>query len=98
MFFSGWFWFLGTMIPVIGLVQVGSQSIADRYTYVPLIGVFIILTWGLSEVVAKWWSVPPWPSGRQLCGGARISRVCFGHKTNCVIGKTAKRYSVTRWR
>jgi hypothetical protein len=37
----GWLWFLGTLVPVIGLVQVGAQSMADRYTYVPLIGVFI---------------------------------------------------------
>ena len=44
----GWFWFLGTLIPVIGLVQVGNQAYADRYTYVPLIGGFIALAWGLT--------------------------------------------------
>ena len=48
-FFTGWFWFVGTLIPVIGLVQVGIQSMADRYTYVPLIGLFIIFVWGLAE-------------------------------------------------
>ena len=48
-FFTGWFWFVGTLIPVIGLVQVGVQSMADRYTYVPLIGLFIIFVWGLGE-------------------------------------------------
>ena len=42
----GWFWFLGTLIPVIGLVQVGGQSMADRYTYLPLIGLFVIFAWG----------------------------------------------------
>jgi protein O-mannosyl-transferase len=47
--FTGWFWFAGTLIPVIGLVQVGIQSMADRYTYVPLIGLFIIFVWGLAE-------------------------------------------------
>jgi Flp pilus assembly protein TadD len=47
--FTGWFWFVGTLIPVIGLVQVGVQSMADRYTYVPLIGLFIIFVWGLAE-------------------------------------------------
>jgi tetratricopeptide (TPR) repeat protein len=41
----GWFWFLGTLIPVIGLVQVGSQAIADRYTYLPIIGIFIAVSW-----------------------------------------------------
>lgn len=50
----GWFWYVGTMVPVIGLVQVGSQSIADRYTYVPLIGLFIIIAWGASELSARW--------------------------------------------
>ena len=42
----GWFWYLGTLVPVIGLVQVGSQEMADRYTYLPLIGVFVMLVWG----------------------------------------------------
>ena len=46
----GWLWFLGTLIPVIGLVQVGSQSIADRYTYVPYIGLFVMIAWGASSV------------------------------------------------
>ncbi len=49
----GWFWFVGTLVPVIGLVQVGIQSMADRYTYVPLIGVFTILVWGLGAVCAS---------------------------------------------
>ncbi|HYG33180.1 MAG TPA: tetratricopeptide repeat protein [Clostridia bacterium] len=43
---TGWLWFFGMMIPVIGIVQVGEQSMADRYTYLPLIGVFIVLVWG----------------------------------------------------
>lgn len=47
----GWLWFLGTLIPVIGLVQVGSQSMADRYTYLPSIGLFIVVVWGLMEFV-----------------------------------------------
>ncbi|HTY89447.1 MAG TPA: tetratricopeptide repeat protein [Candidatus Acidoferrum sp.] len=51
---TGWFWFLGTLIPVIGLVQVGSQAMADRYTYVPLIGVFIIAVWGTGDAVLRW--------------------------------------------
>ena len=49
----GWFWYLGTLVPVIGLVQVGMQSIADRYTYVPLIGIFIIVAWGLTELLGN---------------------------------------------
>ena len=46
----GWLWFLGMLVPVIGLVQVGSQSMADRYTYLPLVGIFIIVVWGTLEV------------------------------------------------
>jgi tetratricopeptide (TPR) repeat protein len=42
----GWLWFLGTLVPVIGLVQVGEQALADRYTYIPLVGVFIAIVWG----------------------------------------------------
>jgi tetratricopeptide (TPR) repeat protein len=49
----GWFWYLGTMVPVIGIVQVGVQSMADRYTYIPLIGLFIILAWFLSDALEK---------------------------------------------
>ena len=47
---TGWLWFLGTLVPMIGLVQVGSQGIADRYTYIPLIGVFISGVWGLAAL------------------------------------------------
>ena len=49
---TGWFWYLGTLVPVIGLVQVGSQARADRYTYIPLIGVFICLVWGAAELLS----------------------------------------------
>lgn len=49
----GWFWFIGTLIPVIGLVQVGEQSIADRYTYIPYIGLFIMIAWGIPELLSK---------------------------------------------
>ena len=45
--FVGWFWYLGTLIPVIGLVQVGRQAMADRYTYLPSIGIAIMLAWGI---------------------------------------------------
>ncbi|MBX7072115.1 MAG: tetratricopeptide repeat protein [Pirellulales bacterium] len=48
----GWFWYLGTLVPVIGLVQVGIQAMADRYTYVPLVGLSIIAAWGLRDFLA----------------------------------------------
>jgi Flp pilus assembly protein TadD len=50
----GWFWFVGTLIPVIGLVQVGLQSYADRYTYIPYIGLFIMIAWGMPKLLSKW--------------------------------------------
>ncbi len=49
----GWLWYLGTLVPVIGLVQVGVQSMADRYTYVPLIGLFIMIAWGVVDLVPR---------------------------------------------
>ncbi len=48
----GWLWFLGTLVPVIGLVQVGMQSMADRYTYLPLIGIFVGIVWAAAEAMA----------------------------------------------
>ncbi len=48
---TGWFWYLGSLVPVIGLVQVGSQARADRYTYLPLIGIFVVVAWGLCALV-----------------------------------------------
>lgn len=52
-FTVGWLWYLGTLVPVIGLVQVGSQAMADRYTYVPLVGLFILMAWGLHAIVTR---------------------------------------------
>lgn len=50
----GWLWFLGTLVPVIGLLQVGMQAMADRYTYIPLIGLFIMAAWGMADLLARW--------------------------------------------
>ena len=54
----GWLWFLGTLVPMIGLVQVGRQAMADRYAYLPLIGIFIMVCWG----VADWAAAKPLPA------------------------------------
>jgi Tfp pilus assembly protein PilF len=51
---TGWLWYLGTLVPVIGLVQVGSQAMADRYSYVPLTGIFIMIGWGFADLSGKW--------------------------------------------
>ena len=50
----GWFWFLGTLVPVIGLVQVGAQAMADRYTYLPAIGLYVALAWGGWAAARRW--------------------------------------------
>jgi len=50
----GWFWFVVTLVPVIGFVQVGWQAMADRYTYISYIGLFIMIAWGLPELLSKW--------------------------------------------
>jgi tetratricopeptide (TPR) repeat protein len=58
----GWLWFLGTLVPVIGIIQVGGQFMADRYSYVPLIGIFIIGAWAAGDVASTL------PSGAKLVG------------------------------
>jgi tetratricopeptide (TPR) repeat protein len=68
----GWFWYLGTLVPVIGLVQVGGQALADRYTYVPLIGLFLGLTWGLADLFAA----RGWPRFYLVGGTALILGAC----------------------
>jgi tetratricopeptide (TPR) repeat protein len=50
----GWLWFVGTLLPVIGIVQVGSQAMADRYTYVPLIGIFVAVAWAAPDLLRGW--------------------------------------------
>ena len=50
----GWLWYIGTLVPVIGIVQVGAQAMADRYTYVPLTGIFVIIAWALPDILSRW--------------------------------------------
>jgi len=67
----GWFWYVGTLLPVIGLVQVGGQAMADRYTYIPSIGIFVLAVWGLAEAGTRL-RLQPWlaaaPCGILLLG------------------------------
>ena len=49
----GWFWFLGTMVPMVGMVQVGVQSMADRYAYIPTLGIFAIVCWGIPDLLER---------------------------------------------
>ena len=80
----GWFWYVGTLIPMIGLVQVGSHAMADRFTYVPLIGIFIIVVWGAAELFSSL------PRGRQISATAAVVAVAA-----CA---TAARAQVNTWR
>jgi tetratricopeptide (TPR) repeat protein len=75
--FIGWFWFLGTLIPVIGLIQVGVQSMADRYTYIPGVGLLIMIVWGVGEWIgARESMIWPITAGSLLAVGS-CAAVCF---------------------
>jgi Flp pilus assembly protein TadD len=75
----GWFWYLGTLVPVVGLVQVGGNAMADRYAYISLIGIYAMVAWGAGELAARW-RVPPaataaaaaaWLLALMACAGAQ---------------------------
>jgi len=66
---TGWSWFVVTLIPVIGLLQVGTQAMADRYTYVPYVGVFIAMAWGVPALFGQW-RVPSLVTA--ACGAAAV--------------------------
>ena len=70
----GWFWYLGTLVPVIGLVQVGYQSHADRYMYIPMVGLSMMLAWGGAEIIEHW------PRARVTVNGmaALFLAICLG--------------------
>jgi tetratricopeptide (TPR) repeat protein len=74
----GWLWFLGMLVPVNGLVQVGLQAMADRYTYLPSIGLFVALIWGLGELAAAWrWRTTAWAAGAAL---VLVICACLTHR------------------
>jgi tetratricopeptide (TPR) repeat protein len=66
----GWSWYLVSLLPVIGIFQTGAQAMADRYTYIPLIGIFIAVVWGIAEWVARWR-----PGGRNLAPAAGVAAI-----------------------
>jgi tetratricopeptide (TPR) repeat protein len=63
----GWFWFLGSLVPVIGLVQVGFQAIADRYAYLPFIGLFLMLIWLVADWAKAWQISVRWVAIAAVC-------------------------------
>lgn len=68
----GWLWYLGTLVPTIGLVQVFSYHMADRYSYVPLVGIFLALTWGVGD----WAAARRWPPGVLVTVAAVVFGLC----------------------
>jgi tetratricopeptide (TPR) repeat protein len=69
----GWFWFVGTLVPVIGLVQAGEQAHADRYMYIPMVGILIALAWSGVDIIRRWPRTKfPIAAGAALCGIACI--------------------------
>lgn len=76
--FAGWFWYLITLLPVIGLVQVGLQARADRFTYIPLIGLFFIVAWGGADAWRRWPKARPVLAG--LCGAAGVACIALTAK------------------
>jgi len=81
----GWFWFLGTLVPTIGLVQVGAQSIADRYTYIPSIGFFIVVVWGACDLARRWPEKEkflPLAGGVALIGCLGVTTIQIGYWQN----------------
>ncbi|HZE12504.1 MAG TPA: tetratricopeptide repeat protein [Chthoniobacterales bacterium] len=83
-FTTGWFWFLGTLVPVIGLVQVGGQAMADRYTYLPSIGLFFACVFGLADIAARF------RLGRVWLGGIAVAIL--------VCASTLSARQLTYWR
>jgi len=74
----GWFWFVGMLVPMIGMVQVGQQAHADRYTYLPLIGLVIAVTWSAAEIVREWrWRGP---ISAALAGASIIALSACAHE------------------
>ncbi len=83
----GWLWYVGTLVPVIGLVQIGGQARADRYTYIPLIGLFIMIAWGAPELLKRWRQrklLLAACAAIVLIALAAVARVQVGHWKNTV--------------
>jgi tetratricopeptide (TPR) repeat protein len=89
----GWLWYLGTLVPVIGLVQVGMQAMADRYMYIPLIGLALMVAWGLADLA----DLVAWqPEGRvTVTGAVSLWLVCLTVLARLQVGSWSD--SITLW-
>jgi tetratricopeptide (TPR) repeat protein len=86
--FVGWFWFLGSLVPMIGLVQVGVQAMADRYAYIPFIGLFLMATWLAADVSKARWVVVPALACLLMLGLLTYRQVGYWHDTQAFWQRT----------
>jgi protein O-mannosyl-transferase len=85
---TGWFWFLGSLVPMIGVVQVGSQAMADRYAYLPFVGLFIMACWGVAEFMRRRrisWLAPAIAGGAVLAALSAVTRRQLAYWNDNVI-------------
>lgn len=98
---TGWFWFLGMLVPVLGIVQVGAQAMADRYMYLPIIGIFVMVTWG-AEWIFTQWRLPGWAVGLAAgmvliaCGARTVDQLQYW-KNSEVLGEHAVAVTANNW-
>ena len=89
----GWLWYVGMMVPVIGLIQVGGQGMADRYMYLPAIGLYIILVFGMADLTANW-SAREWPLAITAsvilagCIALTVRQVGYWHDTEALYDRS----------
>ena len=86
----GWLWFLGTLVPVIGVVQAGLQSMADRYSYVPSIGIFLVVVWAAHELTCGWRyqkvaALGMAAAAALVCGGLTSLQLCYWKDTETLF-------------
>src|SRR5262249_39802930 len=71
--FVGWFWFIGVLVPFIGLIQVGAQAMADRFAYIPILGLLIIAVWGAADLSGR---LPLWRGVLTAAGFFALTACC----------------------
>ena len=89
----GWLWLLGTLVPVIGLVHVGAQALADRYTYIPSIGLLTAATWGAAELASRWRVPKAAPAAVATlfvlaCAALSVRQISFWRDTETVYARS----------